>query len=97
MKKSIFNFFMFLTAIFIAFDSPFVHADNHIVKQIVVNGNNRIDTATVINYSGLATGDVYEELKVDNSLKKLYETELFSNVEIKYSNSILSIEVVENN
>lgn len=96
MKKSIFNFFMFLTAIFIAFDSPVVHADNHVVKQIVVNGNNRIDTATVINYSGLATGDVYEELKVDNSLKKLYETELFSNIEIGYQNSILTINVEEN-
>jgi outer membrane protein insertion porin family len=96
MKKLIFNFFILFVAIFIVVDSNLVQANNHIIKKIEVNGNNRIDAETVINYSEILLGDTYNEIQVDNSLKNLYETELFSNVEIKYSNSILTIEVVEN-
>ncbi len=96
MKKLIFNFFILLVTIFIVADSQIVQANNHIINQIEVIGNNRIDDETVINYSEILLGDLYNEIQVDNSLKNLYETELFSNVEIKYSNSILTIEVVEN-
>ena len=96
MKKLIFNFFILYTAIFAAFDSTIVHAEDHIIDKIFVEGNNRIDAETVINYSGILLGDSYNETQVDSSLKKLYETDLFSNVEIKYSNSILTIEVSEN-
>lgn len=96
MKKLIFNFFILLVTIFIVTDSQIVQANNHIINQIEVKGNNRIDSETVINYSEILLGESYNEIQVDNSLKNLYETELFSNVEIKYSNSILTIEVVEN-
>ena len=96
MKKLILNFFILYTAIFAAFDSSIVHAEDHIINKIFVEGNNRIDAETVINYSGILLGDSYNETQVDASLKKLYETDLFSNVEIKYSNSILTIEVSEN-
>ncbi|MBL6770563.1 MAG: outer membrane protein assembly factor BamA [Rhizobiales bacterium] len=96
MKKLILNFFILYTAIFAAFDSIIVHAEDHIINKIFVEGNNRIDAETVINYSGILLGDSYNETQVDASLKKLYETDLFSNVEIKYSNSILTIEVSEN-
>ncbi len=96
MKKLIFNFFILLVTIFIVADSQIVQANNHIINQIEVKGNNRIDSETVINYSEILLGESYNEIQVDNSLKNLYETELFSNVEIKYSNSILTIEVVEN-
>ena len=57
MKKLIFNFFVLAAVIFITFDSPIVHADNHRINQIDVKGNNRIDTETVINYSGIVIGD----------------------------------------
>jgi outer membrane protein insertion porin family len=96
MKKLIFNFFTLIVTIFIITDSQIIQANNHLINQIEVKGNNRIDAETVINYSEILLGDSYNEIQVDNSLKNLYETELFSNVEIKYSNSILTIEVVEN-
>jgi len=96
MKKLIFNFFTLMVTIFIITDSQIIQANNHLINQIEVKGNNRIDAETVINYSEILLGDSYNEIQVDNSLKNLYETELFSNVEIKYSNSILTIEVVEN-
>ena len=96
MKKLILNFFILYTAIFAAFYSSIVYAEDHIINKVFVEGNNRIDAETVINYSGILLGDSYNETQVDASLKKLYETDLFSNVEIKYSNSILTIEVSEN-
>jgi len=96
MKKLILNFFILCTAIWTLLGASIVHADNHIINKVYVEGNNRIDSETIINYSGISIGDSYEESFADASLKKLYETELFSNVEIKYNNSILTIEVLEN-
>ncbi len=96
MKKLILNFFILCAAIYTLLDASIVFADNHIINKVYVEGNNRIDSETIINYSGISLGEAYEETQVDDSLKKLYETELFSNVEIKYDNSILTIEVVEN-
>jgi len=96
MKKLILNFFILCAAIYALLDASIVFADNHIINKVYVEGNNRIDSETIINYSGVSLGEAYEETQVDDSLKKLYETELFSNVEIKYDNSILTIVVVEN-
>ena len=70
-------------------------ADTHIIGEIIVTGNNRIEDATIINYSGLKKGDTYSKLSIDTSLKNLYQTELFSDVEIAYENTKLVISVVE--
>ncbi len=83
MKNLIFNFFAITICIFfLALLKSY--ASNHIIKTLEVIGNNRIDDATIINYSGISAGDLYSADVIDKSLKKLYETELFSNVEIKY-------------
>jgi len=71
-------------------------ASNHVIEKVNVAGNNRIDSITIVNYSGIKGGDVYDKNKIDDSLKRLYETELFSNIEIEYSKSILTINVEEN-
>jgi len=70
-------------------------ADTHIIGEIIVTGNNRIEDASIINYSGLKKGDTYSKLSIDTSLKNLYQTELFSDVEIAYENTKLVISVVE--
>lgn len=96
MKKLIINFFAITAFIFIFFDSLQSYASNHIIKTLEVVGNNRIDDATIINYSGISAGDLYSADIIDESLKKLYETQLFSDVIIKYEYSNLLIEVKEN-
>ena len=73
-----------------------VIAGNHSIKNIYVDGNNRIEDKTIISYSGLEIGDNYEQTYIDSALKSLYQTDLFSDVEIKYEDSDLIISVKEN-
>ncbi len=73
-----------------------VHANNHLIKSIDVTGNNRIDKNTIINYAKLSAGSLYNQVEVDEALRDLYETELFSDVQINYDNSKIVITVQEN-
>lgn len=88
-------------SVFITFFAFFVfasdlHANNHLISRIDVTGNNRIDENTILNYAKLSVGSAYNQAEVDEALRDLYETELFSDVQINYDNSRLVITVQEN-
>ena len=88
------SFFIFL--IFLSYSPSELFADEHLILEIQVTGNNRVDSNTIITYSNINTNDAYSSLLADESLRNLYETELFSDVNIEYYNSVLTINVKEN-
>ena len=65
-------------------------ADN-IINSIQVEGTQRIDIETVVSYSEASTGDIYTEDLGNLILKRLFETNLFSNIQISYSENTLKI------
>jgi len=67
-----------------------------IISDIVVQGNQRIEVATVKSYIFVQKGDIYNEKEVDRSLKSLFNTGLFSDVKIGRSGKTLVIEISEN-
>ncbi|MGD0865746.1 MAG: outer membrane protein assembly factor BamA [Rhizomicrobium sp.] len=67
-----------------------------IVKQIAVQGTQRIESATVLSYLSIHEGDPYSEQIVDTSLKALFGTGLFADVKINWDGAKLTINVVEN-
>ena len=71
-------------------------AEENLIKKIDINGNQRIDEETIISYANIKLDDNYSEEKGNEILKSLFNTELFSNIEIKYNDNQLSISVVEN-
>ena len=73
-----------------------LHADDHLISRIDVTGNNRIDGDTILNYAKLSVGSAYNQVEVDEALRDLYETELFSDVQINYDDSRIVITVQEN-
>ena len=81
---------LFLCTITISF------AEENLIKKIDINGNQRIDEETIISYANIKLDDIYSEEKGNEILKSLFNTELFSNIEIKYNDNQLSISVVEN-
>ncbi len=88
-------------SVFIAFFAFFMYATdanatNHQISRVDVTGNNRIDDNTILNYAKLSVGSVYNQARVDEALRALYKTELFSDVQINYDNSRLVISVEEN-
>lgn len=66
------------------------------VQAIVVKGNRRIETGTVESYMLLGPGDPFDARRIDQSLKTLYATGLFSNVSISRVGNDLVVGVVEN-
>jgi len=69
---------------------------SEIVKEIKVIGNQRIPNETIITFSSINVNDNLNEEKINLSLKSLYESNFFENVNLKFSNNVLIIEVVEN-
>ena len=70
-------------------------ADN-IINSIQIEGTQRIDIETVVSYSEASTGDIYTEDLGNLILKRLFETNLFSNIQISYSENTLKIILKEN-
>src|SRR5262245_35147974 len=67
-----------------------------IVLKIVVEGNQRIEESTVLSYMVIKEGQPYNQAQIDQSLKTLYATGLFSDVTITPAGSEIDVKVVEN-
>jgi outer membrane protein insertion porin family len=66
------------------------------ITQIVVNGNERIESATVKSYLGLKVGDDFSSESQTRALKALYGSSMFENIELKYDGGKLTVTVKEN-
>ncbi len=90
MKKNILTLlFTFLIVSNIA-----VAADK--IKQIKVNGNHRIETSTILSYISVKNGDEIQSTTLDKSLKRLFDTGFFVDVDFDIVGSSLIINVKEN-
>ena len=84
---------------FIAMIYPLISLAAHAgdtINEIEVQNNERIESSTVESYLDITRGTSYDEAKVNQSLKNLYASGLFSDVSITRSASTLVIKVVEN-
>ena len=66
------------------------------IQSFNIIGNERISDQTVILFSGLKLKQEIDSQKLNDSLKKLYETTFFENVSVSFDNNILTIELIEN-
>jgi outer membrane protein insertion porin family len=80
--------------------SPLVRAagaqDDGAVRQILVEGNQRVEAETVRSYMPIAAGDRYDPGRIDQALKALFATGLFADVTIRRQGDALVVTVVEN-
>lgn len=66
------------------------------IRDVVVEGNQRIESATVLSYLKVKPGDRFDADAVDRSLKDLFATGLFQDVVLKRRGDSLVVTVVEN-
>jgi outer membrane protein insertion porin family len=66
------------------------------IRQIVVEGAQRIEPNTVRSYLLVQEGDAYDPARIDRSLKSLFATGLFADVAINRQGDVLVVKVVEN-
>ena len=71
-------------------------ADAAIISEIRVEGNQRIEAATVGSYMLVREGMVMDAEQIDRSLKALFATGLFADVTVRRAGTVLIVSVVEN-
>ncbi len=69
-----------------------------LVRHITVQGNERIETATILSYLPVSVGDTADATRIDAALKTLARTELFSDerIELDPKTGDLMVRVIEN-
>jgi len=75
---------------------PAAHAEAVLIQKVVVQGNQRIEAATVLSYLAVQPGEKATTAQVDASLKALFATGLFADVTIEQDGGTLIVKVVEN-
>jgi outer membrane protein insertion porin family len=67
-----------------------------VLNNVQIEGNKRIETSTIVNHSGLAAGENVDQNKLDEAVRKLFDSGYFSDVKIGLSGQTAVIKVVEN-
>ncbi len=66
------------------------------IEDIRVEGTQRIEDNSVRSYMNIKSGDPFDPVRLDQSLKAIYATGLFADVTLRRENNILIVAVVEN-
>jgi len=85
----------FLIKLLILYFFLTTYSFSEIINDIQVNGNKRVSKESIILFSDLKNGINFEEDLLNDSVKKLYDSNFFENVEISYANSTVFINVIE--
>ena len=88
-KKIFFGFILFFL-----FFSAKSYAE--IVDKVDVEGNERITLETIVIFGDIEIGKNYESADINLLIKKLYETNFFSDISVELQNGQLNIIVKEN-
>ena len=94
-RKRFFGVIVLILAAFFAAGTAFAQTRS-IIREIVVEGTQRVEADTVRSYLLVREGDVYDPARVNQSLKTLFATGLFADVTVRRQNDTLIINVVEN-
>ena len=80
-----------------ASEAPVVQAEARpVVRQILVQGNQRVESDTVLSYMLVQTGQPADARAVNLSIQTLFATGLFSDVRIEDRGEIMVVYVQEN-
>ncbi len=71
-------------------------AANFAFNGININGNQRIETATIESYLDITPGEYISPEELNEGLKKLYATGFFADVRLEPRGDVLQVNVVEN-
>lgn len=67
-----------------------------VIQRVDVQGTQRIEPETIKSYMLVRPGDRFDQQRISDSLKQLYSTGLFSDVEAGRKGGVLIVRVIEN-
>ena len=72
------------------------HASETNILEILVQGAKRIDPETIISFGQIELGEKLDEVKLNEIIKKLFDTGLFADVQLSLQDGVLTVFVEEN-
>ena len=87
------KFFFKTLFILVIFTTPTI---SQIINEVIVLGNKRISKETIIILGGITRGIEYNNEMINDVVKELYQTNFFSEINLKQNLSELIVQVVEN-
>ncbi len=94
-KNIKFKFFKYIIVLlFLFFHNTYSSAEN--INSITVKGNDRLSKETVIMFSEISVNTNITDDLLNESLKKLYETNYFKDIKFNLNGNNLLISVIEN-
>ena len=85
-------FLIIFTILFFSFKCAFSNS----INKIVIKGNQRIESSTILSYLNIKKNKEISEEDLNAAFKDLFATELFSDISFDFKNNSLFIKVVEN-
>ena len=73
-----------------------VNSSAEVVNKVDIKGNTRISLETIMIFGDISMGSNYESSDINLLIKKLYESNFFSNISVKLKDNKLTITVEEN-
>ena len=71
-------------------------AGAEILKNVLIEGTHRFEPASIMQNLNISKGQNLTPYELDNITKTLFETKLFSDVDVRMNNGTLTIKVQEN-
>ena len=86
------NKFIIIFSIFFLF---FTIAKAEQIKQIEINGNQRVSEETIILYGKIEKNKDYSEIEINRIVENLYTTDFFEDIKIELKNGVLKVQLKE--
>ena len=87
---------LFILALTLAVFAPLSAQAQTLIREIRIQGAERIEPATIQSYMDLKVGDPMTRDTLDSALKSLFATGLFADVTLSQQGSALLVDVMEN-
>ncbi len=84
---------LFIIFLLLIFQNTLLNAE--IIKKVQITGNKRVSDETVMIYGEININQNYTEKDINSVLQNLYKTNFFENVNLKLSNGVLEVNLVE--
>lgn len=86
---------LFLFALSSALTAPAAHAQSYVFTQVQIEGNQRVEAATILSYAEIARGQTISAAQLNDAYQRISGSGLFETVELVPSGSTLIIRVQE--
>ena len=91
--KFFFKFFLATAALSLM---QFANSYAETINKVQAKGNKRVSVESIVVFGDIEIGANYEQKDVSLLIKKLYETNFFSNISVNIKDGILTVSVTEN-